>query len=58
MKSKFVITLFNSQTEQFASKEEDFLTFEEAVVYANTQRNKMGHQWSTTSIVKVLKGSR
>ena len=58
MKSKFVITLFNSQTEKFLSREEDFITFEEAVIYANRERNKLGHQWSTTSIVRVLKGSR
>lgn len=56
MKSKFVITLFNSQTEEFVSKEEEFVTFEEAVVFANRTRNSLGFQWSTTSIIRVMKG--
>ena len=56
MKSKFVITLFNSQTEEFVSKEEEFITFEEAVVFANRTRNNLGFQWSTTSIIRVMKG--
>jgi len=56
MSSKFIITLFNPYTEQFCSREKEFITFEEATQHANKERHKLGHAWQTTSIVKVMKG--
>ena len=56
MESKFVITLLNTQTEEFHSEEQEFVTFEEAAMHANRMRHKKGHQWCTTSIIRVMKG--
>lgn len=54
MKSKFLITLFNCKTSEPFHKEEEFLTFEEAVVYANRTRHKLGMEWKTVSIVNSM----
>lgn len=54
MESNFVVTLVNAQTSEIYSRRKSFITFEEAVIYANRVRNKMGHDWSTTSIVKIM----
>ena len=55
MKSKFLITLIDSETEESLLAEEEFITFEEAVVCANLTRNKLGTNWKTVSIVNVSK---
>lgn len=56
MKSRYLITLLNSLTEKTLHKEEDFMTFEEAAVFANHTRHRMGMEWQTISIIKTLKG--
>tara|TARA_Y100000114_G_C11758550_1_gene328231 strand:+ start:901 stop:1101 length:201 start_codon:yes stop_codon:yes gene_type:complete len=55
MKSKYSIILFNSQTNQTFHKEDNFMTFEEAVVFANQTRHRLGNDWSTISITTPMK---
>lgn len=52
--SKFTITFRDNKSEEFHTEEKKFLTFEEAFIHANNVRNKLGHNWSTTSIVRDL----
>tara|TARA_B100000212_G_C27173966_1_gene447326 strand:+ start:333 stop:533 length:201 start_codon:yes stop_codon:yes gene_type:complete len=54
MKSKFLITLLNCKTSESLHEEERFLTFEEAVVYANRTRHKLGMEWKTVSIINSM----
>lgn len=55
MKPEFIITLFNSQTKEYIAKQERFHTFEEASMFANKERHKLGHHWATISIVRDMK---
>tara|TARA_B100000927_G_scaffold243746_1_gene205886 strand:+ start:173 stop:352 length:180 start_codon:yes stop_codon:yes gene_type:complete len=58
LKSKFIITLHNSKTKKFLSKEEEFLTFEEACVFANRIRNQSGFEWATISVVRIMEETK
>lgn len=58
METKFKISLENSTTKQLFEKEESFLTFEEACIFANKLRNSKGHDWTTTSITRAVKGQK
>ena len=56
MEDTYNITLFNSRTEKYFSKQKEFITFEEAVVHANHTRHSLGMDWKTVSISRVSKG--
>ena len=56
MEDTYNITLFNECTQEYFSKQQNFVTFEEAVVHANHTRHRFGMDWKTVSISKILKG--
>ena len=58
MKSKFKIVLESSTTYERIMKEENFITFEEACIFAKRLRNAKGHEWATVSIAKLTKGNK
>ncbi len=58
MKSKYIITLFNSKLDEYVSKQQEFLTFEEAAVRANHVRHELGMDWKTVSIIDTMKDNK
>ena len=58
MKSKYVITLFNSKLNEYKSTHQEFLTFEEAAILANRVRHELGMDWKTVSIIDTTKDSK
>jgi len=53
--SNYVITFYNREKKEWRSQDVMRMTFSEAVMFANKQRNNMGFDWEISCVAKTNK---